>query len=114
MHKNIGRLIAATLVLALCRAGTDPGQATVIRDRQGSPAVESGGHRLSNHKPPAIPYSLIGAIQTAGLFYGPYPLWPYPLWQWHMLGSFSRHQPSSFHRIHAMPNALPAGFPLLP
>ncbi len=62
-------IAAAALVLLLCRAGADEGRATVVRDGRagpGNPAVESGGHHLPRRQsPPPVPYSLIGAIDTA-------------------------------------------------
>jgi hypothetical protein len=99
MHPHIVRLVALTLVLGLCRAETDQGHATVIRDGTGNPAtpaIESGGHRLPPSHLPPVPYSLIGAPQTESHWYPAFVAWP-----WRALRSFSLHGHRGMKRVHA-------------
>ncbi len=95
MRPHVTRSIAAALVLILCRGAVDTGAARVIRDdRSGpaNPAVEVGGHRLSSGPPPAIPYSLIGAIADEHRWFTDCAVWP-----WNLFGSisFRRHRITS-------------------
>lgn len=113
MYPHIGRIVAVTLVLALGTAGTDQGQATVIRDGKGKPTipvVESGGLRLLTHHSPPVPYSLIGAIQSESHWYAAYSVCP-----WRLFSAFPRHRFGGFRGVHAPPIADGFfGLPLLP
>jgi hypothetical protein len=64
MPPHARHIAAATLALVLCQTGVDQGNATVIRNTQGNPGVETGGYHLPPKSWPAIPYSVIGAIQN--------------------------------------------------
>ena len=67
MHPNFLRILALARVMLIGQTGMDQGQATLVRDGKGPPAlpaIESGGHRLTHNQPPTIPYSLIGAISS--------------------------------------------------
>jgi hypothetical protein len=64
MRPRITHIIAAVLVLVVCRAAFDPAGARVTRDDKGgpaNPAIEAGGHHLTKKDSAAIPYSLIGS-----------------------------------------------------
>jgi hypothetical protein len=67
MRPRITHIIAAALVLVVCRATFEPTGARVTRDDKGTPAnpaIEAGGHHLTNKNAAAIPYSFIGAISS--------------------------------------------------
>ncbi len=95
MHPRTRPIIAAAVVLVLCRAATHPSEATVVRDGKAgpfNPAVESGGHRLTaddtdKRSAATIPYSLIGALQAAYYWFPPCIGWSAsmfgPFWHHH-------------------------------
>jgi hypothetical protein len=89
MLARIQRILAAILILVVCRWAGDQAAATVVRDMRtgsGNPAVESGGHHLLPGPPPAVPYSLIGAIEAGSR-------WCLPVvWPWRLFGSFALHR----------------------
>jgi hypothetical protein len=75
-------IIVAAALLILCQAVADRGEATVVRDGKGgpvNPAVQTGGQRLTPEPPPAIPYSLIGALWADDQCYPPFGVRPWPV-----------------------------------
>jgi hypothetical protein len=93
MHPRIPLIIAATLVLVLCRTATT--QASLIRDgntKQFNLAVEAGGYPLpakgqDNQLRVVIPYSLIGSLWASPAWFPPYIGWP-----WSVFSPFYGHR----------------------
>jgi hypothetical protein len=87
--------LAIAVFCLLSWTATDQGEAKVVRDGRGSvsnPAVQTGGIPLPPHeKPPAIPYSLIGAIASEGYWMSQYPIWPWQ--QFEALSWFRNREP---------------------
>jgi len=93
MYPRIRLMEAAAVVLLLCLTAADQGRATVVRDLRvgsGNPAVEAGGRSLpandKTKRPPLVPYSLIGALRTEGIWLSACWDWPWSLFRsfhWH-------------------------------
>jgi hypothetical protein len=101
MPPPIGRVIAAALFLVLAQAATDQGAATVVRDSKAqpaNPAVEEGGYHLAPAPPPAIPYSLIGAIASRQSWFGRCIAWSLGWFD-----SFGRRHDGAPRRVNALP-----------
>jgi hypothetical protein len=113
MRPHSIRILTVALVLVLCQGATRQSQSTLVRDGKGPPAIakiESGGHRVTPSQSPAIPYSLIGALNNDNHCYPGYTAWP-----WRMLRSFSLHHRMRPGRPHVLSVAdFPRGLPLLP
>lgn len=112
MRPRIMRIIAAVLVLVVCRAAVDQARATVVRDGRagsGNPSVEAGGHPVAPGKPPLVPYSLIGAVQAESQWWIPNFTWP-----WRMFGSFGTHRRHSERFRETWPDNRSPHVPRLP
>jgi hypothetical protein len=113
MLPHIKRFIIAAFVLVLCHAAVDQGSATVVRDGKNgpaNPAVEAGGHHPMTKQPPAVPYSLIGALGDGAQWCMPRFAWP-----WRMFDTFPRHSHSASGRFRAIqPGDRLPGLPPLP
>jgi hypothetical protein len=110
MHQRIRPIIAAALVLVVCRAAFDQAGAKVVRDDKGSPAnpaIEAGGHHLPTSQSARFPYSLIGVIAGEDLRIGTCDIWPwrsFEAFSFHRLGAHRRMtvrrlDRAAFHRI---------------
>src|SRR5271165_4622600 len=94
MCPRIRPIMAAAVVLVLCRAAVDQGTAKIIRNGKDGPvhaAAEAGGHPLplrgnDNGPPVVIPYTLIGPISAENGWFPPWVVWP-----WRMVSPFPMH-----------------------
>ncbi len=69
MRPCLPHVLAAALVLFLCRTAEDQGVARVVldsKDEHANPGVDGGGHHLPPQPPKGVPYSLIAAIASEG------------------------------------------------
>jgi len=108
MYPRIRPIVAAAVVLVLCRAPAHQGAARIIRDgkdRPTNPAVEAGGYPLPFRRddtgPLVIPYSLIGAIWAENRWLPPCIVWP-----WRIASPFPMYLPNVIGRT---AGALPRG-----
>src|SRR5271165_6767699 len=85
MYPRILPIMAAAVVLVLCRAPAHQSAAKIIRDGKDgplNPAVEAGGHPLpfggnGNGPPVVISYSLVSAIWPDNRWFPPCIVWPW-------------------------------------
>jgi hypothetical protein len=104
MRQRATHTIVFAGVLLLCRTAVDQGAASVVLGGGtaiSNPAIEVGGHRLPPQPPPAIPYSVIGAIVSEGSWLMQCALEP-----WRQFGSlrwFGHHRSFDGHRFERIP-----------
>jgi hypothetical protein len=107
MRRRITYVLVFTGVFLLCRGVVDQGAAKVVRGSDApisNPAVEVGGHPLPPQPPPAIPYSVIGAIISESSWLMQCTLGP-----WRQFGSmrwFGHHRSFDGRRAERIPPRL--------
>jgi hypothetical protein len=107
MLRRATHALVLAIIFLLCRTAVDQGAARVVRGSDAAisnPAVEVGGHPLPPQAPPAIPYSVIGAIVSEGSWLMQCSLEP-----WRQFGSlrwFGHHRSLDGQRVDRIPPRL--------
>jgi hypothetical protein len=78
------RLISAAAAVLIVGRAADRGEATVVRDGPGNPAVQTGGQAVRG-APTGIQYTILSGFQ---------PQSSCAAWPWTMFNPFFRHNPA--------------------
>jgi hypothetical protein len=114
MRPRILYIIAAALVLVVCRTAFDDAGAKITRDGKGSPSnppVEAGGYHLTKGTSAPVSYSLVGAVANESQWVGTCSGGPWRLFDMisqqrngiHGKAFVRRINANRFNRLHSRP-----------